>query len=213
MKKGLIIASIASVTTVSAGLAFAVAHANRGIRFEAVKAGTKTFTYNASVGAGQFDGEDFMSIVERSVVTGVSSNIETSVSLLEGSTQRQKSFGSNGNFVQTSGGLTAPAFSIEIGLNNITSVTVVYGLYTTSAYTTADQVGCVINVYDGEGNIDGNSSVGSGNLNKDAELTWEKEVGETRVADHMIIDVLVPSGFIHYTDPLFIKSITVNWSC
>ena len=48
MKKGLLIASIASVTAVSAGLAFAVAHANKGIRFEAAKADpvTATVTYD-----------------------------------------------------------------------------------------------------------------------------------------------------------------------
>ena len=43
MKKGLLIASIASVTAVSAGLAFAIS-ANKGIRFEAAKADPETET-------------------------------------------------------------------------------------------------------------------------------------------------------------------------
>ena len=48
MKKGLLIASIASVTAVAGGLAFAVANANKSIRFEAAKADpvTATVTYN-----------------------------------------------------------------------------------------------------------------------------------------------------------------------
>ena len=43
MKKGLIIASIASVMAISAGCAFAIS-ANRGIRFEAAKADPETET-------------------------------------------------------------------------------------------------------------------------------------------------------------------------
>ena len=210
-KKVLLLASLSSI--MAAGAVFGGLALGKNSSFEPVKATDKEFVFDGTVGAEQFDGEDFMSIVQRSTVTGKSSNIETSVSLLEFDYQRQKTFGGHGNFVESGGGLTAPAFRIEIGLNNLTSVTVDYSLYTSSEYTDADQVGCVINVYDSEGNIDGNSSVGSANLNKEASLTWSKEVEETRIATRVVIDVLVPSGFIHYTNPLSIKSITVNWSC
>ena len=49
MKKGLLIASLASVTAVAGGLAFAVANANNGIRFEAAKAETKAFALNQNI--------------------------------------------------------------------------------------------------------------------------------------------------------------------
>ena len=213
MKKKVLLLSFLSFALAGSVVASGLALSHGGSAVEPVKATEKEFVYDVTVGTEQFDGPDYLSIVERSVVTGISSNIETSVSLDEVGTQRQKHFGGNGNFVQSSGGLTKPQFSIEIGLNNVTSVSVVFGLYTTSEYTTADQVGCIINIYDDEGNFDGNSSVGSANLNKDAVLTWEKDPEETRVGNRIVIDVLVPSGFIHYTNPLFIKTITVNWTC
>ena len=211
-KKVLLLASLSTVVAATA-LAGGLILNNNSYQLESVKGSDKEFVFDATVGQEQFDGPDFMEVVERSVVTGISSNIETSVSLDEIGTQRQKWFNGDGNFVQTSGGLTAPSFQIQIGLNNVTSVSVVYGLYTTSEYTTADQVGCAINLWNGEGNIDGNSSCGSGNLNKEAVLTWEKDPEETRIATSIVIDVYVPSGFVHYSNKLFIKTITVNWSC
>ena len=211
-KKVLLLASLSTVVAATA-LAGGLILNNNSYQLESVKGSDKEFVFDATVGDQQFNGEDFMSVVERSVVTGISSNIETSVSLEEVGTQRQKSFGTNDSFVQTSGGLTRPEFQIEIGLNNITSVSVAYALYTNSEYTTAEQVGCAINVYDEEGHIDGNASVGSGNLDKEAVLTWTRDPAETRVATSVVIEVYVPDGFIHYTNPLFIRSITVNWSC
>lgn len=210
-KKVLLLASLSSI--MAAGAVFGGLALGKNSSFEPVKATDKEFVFDATVATEQFDGSDFLSVVNRSVVTGVSSNIETSVSLDESGTQRQKWFGGGGNFVQSSGGLTAPYFSIEIGLNNITSVSVVFGLNTTSQYTTADQVGCSIDLYDSEGNIDSTASCGSANLDTEAVLTWQKPAEQTRVADSVIVDVFVPSGFVHYSTPLFIKSITVNWSC
>ena len=211
-KKALLLVALSTAVAGSA-LVGGLALSKGNFVAEPVKATAKEFVYDDAVGSDQFDGDDFLKIVERSVVTGISSNIETSVSLDELGTQRQKWFGGNEHFVQTSGGLTAPLFRIEIGLNNITSVSVVFGLYTTSEFTTADQVGCAITLYDSEGDIDSSSSCGGGNLDKDAVLTWEKDGSETRVATTAVVEVFVPSGFIHYTNPMFVKSITVNWSC
>lgn len=211
-KKVLLISALSSVLAVSAlvgGLAF-----SRG-NFELVEASDKVFTYNVDVGANQFAGEDYGIIVERSVVTGFSSNIETVVSLIdEGYVERAKSFGNNGQFVEMAGGLTAPMFTVEIGLNNVQGVTVHYGLYATSEYTTADQVGCSIRIYDEDnGYIDGNASCGTGNMNTDASLTWTKSAEEEKIGTRIVIEVWSPSGFVYYQDPLFIRTIAVNWSC
>lgn len=219
MKKGLLIASIASVMAVVGGLAFAVANANRGIRFEAAKATDKSFTFDTSVGAAQFDGTDNDKVVERSVATGVSSNIETSVSLTAYSEEQGKVFADGTNFAKMpGGGLSGPiTFHIEIGLNNVTGVSVVFGLLKNdnpeTQYTTATQVGCMISIYDEIGYVDGTSSCGTGNMDKVNTLSWVKSGEETKIGERAVIEVWVPDGFVYYADPLFVRSITVNWSC
>ena len=59
MKKGLLIASIASVTAVAAGLAFAVANANKSIRFEAAKATAKSFRLDSTSEITGISGKTF----------------------------------------------------------------------------------------------------------------------------------------------------------
>ncbi len=217
MKKGLIIASIASVMAITAGCAFAIS-ANKGIRFEAAKATDKSFTFDKSVGAAQFDGIDNDTVVERSVVTGVSSNIETSVSLISSGDEQGKVFDDGTNFAKMpGGGLTDPKFHIEIGLNNVTGVSVVFGLLKnddpSTQYTTATQVGCIISIYDELGYVDGTSSCGTDNMDKVNTLSWVKSGEETKIGERAVIEVWVPDGFVYYADPLFVRSITVNWSC
>lgn len=104
----------------------------------AVDAATKNFVFNETVASAQFSNSNV--IIEKSVETGVSSNLETTISLIEDPHERSKTFG-NGYFVSNGGFVSAPVFTIEIGVNNPTSVSVVYGLIHDTA-TTATEVQC-----------------------------------------------------------------------
>lgn len=220
MKKKVIILSTVSALALGSALAAVFALRHNDFAFAPAKAADKSFAFNASVGATQFDGTDNFGVVNRSVTTGsgYSSPIETSVSLIASGDEQGKVFDDGTNFVKMpGGGLTSPSFHIEIGLNNVTSVEVVFGLLKNdnpaTQYTTAEQVGCSINIYGGGSHIDGEASCGTANMDNVNTLTWEKDGEETKIGDSIIIEVWVPDGFVYYADPLFVRSITVNWSC
>lgn len=210
MKKGLLIASIASVMAVAGGLSFAVANANKGIRFEAVKATEKSFTFDASVGSSQFStSSDYVS---KSVVTGVSSNLETGIYLTDGYTNHSMVFGSDGNFVRNGSTDSGLSFLMSIGANNITSVSVTFGLNKVS-YTVADEVQCGIYLMNKDGERVDETATSTTQLNKDLVLTWNKELSDEFKATSVDIRVAALNGSVYWGEPLYIKSVTLTWDC
>ena len=214
MKKGLIIASIASVMAVAGGLSFVVANANKGIRFEAAKAADKSFTFNQSTGS-QFDNGGAVST--SSVITGVSDKLETSVSLLNGSTEEIKTFGDNGYFVRNGSTISHARYVISIGVNNPTSVSVTYGLAKPelNPSTNVNEIRCWIGAYANDVRLDETATSGDSGIGEDAyTYTWTKQPEQTTPADEIRIEVNTVDGSnIYWGEPLYIKSIVLNWSC
>ena len=209
MKKGLLIASIASVTAVTCGLAFAVANANKGIRYEAAKATDKQFVFNESVGSEQFDAYNGQNVVvEKQVTTDVGNPLATSISLTEDSTLRAMTFGSDGYFVQKSGGLTASLFTITIGVNNCTSISVNYG----STYDGSDDtITAKITTKDGSGNVvDEETQIDTSDY-ANCGISWAREEGDAVVKE--VVITVKNDKFLYWGYDYFIKNITLNWSC
>ena len=207
MKKSILFLGVSLFTAVA--MSFAFLSNFKGIHIEAAKATAKEFTFNESVGSNQFETDS--DVVNKSVVTGISSNIETEVSLQEYSEEQSKSFGDNGYFVRNGSSVTDPRFYFEIGANNITSVSVTYGLVSTSS-TNANEVQCSIRVFEGNDRVDETGTSGT-QLNQDLVLTWNKEAGDEFTVDSVRINVAAVNGFVFWGEPLYVKSITITWSC
>ena len=210
MKKGLLIASIASITAVAGGLSFAVANANKGIRYEAAKAENKTFTFNQAVAQAQFE-TPTSELVEKSVVTGVSDNLATTVSLKYSGEEESKVFGDQGYFVRN-GATGRYKFLITIGVNNPTSVSVTYGLVKTTS-TTTTEVRCEIGAYKDDTWLDETASSGDAAINSDHTVTWTKKGSQETPANNIQIEVEALNGSVFWGEPLYIKSIVLNWDC
>ena len=159
MKKKILILSSVSMLAIAG--ATAATFASRNVSFYGAKASNKEFTFNQAVGDAQFSDGNANLIAERSVVTGIgSSNLETSVSLEQSGTEKNKSFGDNGYFVRNGETVNEPKFIIEIGVNNPTSVSVTYGMID-STYTEADEVSIAIEVYKDDTRLDDTGTSGS----------------------------------------------------
>lgn len=208
MKKRILILS--SVAMLAIAGATAVALSSRNVSFYGAKATAKEFTFNQAVGAAQF--ETSSSVVEKSVETGVSSNLETSVSLEASSTESNKAFGDNGYFVRNGSTVSSPKFIIEIGVNNPTSVTVTYGLVKTSS-TLADEVSIIIEAYKDSTRLDDTGTSGSSGINSDATFTWNRQGSQVENADRIKIKLQALNGSVYWGEPLYIKSIQLSWSC
>lgn len=210
MKKGLLIANIASVIAVTGGLSFAVANENKGIRYEAAKATEKSFTFDASVGNAQF--ETSSAWLKRSVVTNISSNLETEIYLTDGFNNHTMVFGDDGNFVRNGSTDSSLSFLMTIGANNITSVSVTFGLNKVS-HTVANEVQCGIYLMDKDGDRVDETATSTTQLNKDLVLTWNKELSDEFKAVSVDISVAALHGSVYYEEPLYIKSVTLTWDC
>lgn len=211
MKKKIVILTSASLLAVSGALAFGLVSNKKMSKLNVAQATDKEFTFSNHVGQEQF--ETSSNLVEKSVVTGISSNLETSVSLKdENGTEGNKVFGDSGYFVRNGASYGAPKITVEIGVNNVTSVTVISGMMWGSV-TTATEAGCSIQCYSGNTYIDGYASCGDSYVNAEQVTSFTKDPEESRKIDKVVIEAYVPSGFVYYGEPLFIKSITLNWSC
>ena len=212
MKKKFI--AIASLSTILVGSVLATGFAfGFSGSYEPLKATEKEFTFNESVAASQFTGSS-SDVYEKSVVTGVSSNLETSVSLQEGSTERVKAFGdgNDGYFVANGGSVSAPTFYVTIGVNNPTSVSVTFRLIKTAS-TTTTEVRCEIAAYNGNTWLDELASSGDSAINDDYTVTWTKKGSQETPANIIKIEVSAINGFVYWGEPLYIKAIALNWSC
>lgn len=216
MKKGLIIASVASVMAISAGCAFAIS-ANRGIRFEAVKAADKTFTFDESVGAAQFDNKFEVGYPANISVStgGISDNLETTSSLPKDSTYDYSVVYGDSTyhcFVRNGETYSSSTFDINIGVNNPTEVSVTYCLIKDTV-TLASEVGCRISVFDDVTELDTTYSSGDSCLNHEWTYTWTRKDTQLVDGDRVRIEVEAKGGSVYWGEPLYIKSIELHWSC
>ncbi len=204
-----------ALSTLLAGgsLAAVVALGQNSYSLDPVKAAAKSFTFGESIGS-QFDGGDSVNVV--SVVTGSSSNLETSVSLLNGSDEQIKAFGDNGYFVRNGSTISHAKFVVSIGVNNPTSVSVTYGLVKPeeSPHSNVTEVRCWIGAYADDTRLDETGISGDAGVGEDYTLTWTKQPGQAKPADEIRIETNTVDGSnISWMQPFYIKSIVLNWSC
>ncbi len=202
-KKVLILASVASLAV--AGVT-ATALASSSFRPLGVEATPNEYIFKA--GNGQFEGGD--PIQQVNVATGVSDPLFTSVSLVANEGEVNKNFNDALYFVRNGSTITNPTFTITIGVNNATSVRVVYGVLDEDA----TYVSCDINL---KNKLGAKLFEKNQLLQKDesddlaaGDLTWtletENEIKEVEI-------VVETDKNIHWATPFFIKSITLGWSC
>lgn len=220
MKKKVVILS--TISALALGSAFAAVLALKHNNFLApAKASDKSFTFNETVGANQFDGKyEAQRAAEISVVTGVGSNLETNIRLPKypSNPSSEEDYGTwyghsgTGRFVHNGETISSSYFVAEIGVNNLTSIEVVYGCDKTE-YTHATSVYCYIDVYDEVGGWHNDISCSSGDaFNLDLDLTWAKTT-ETYTVSAVRVKVGADGGSVYYGEPLYIKTMTLNWSC
>lgn len=214
--KKLLVLSLVS-TTMLAGVAVSAYHlfGTNGFKVERVVASTKQFVLDATVGANQFkDHYTGGQPAEISVVTGISSNLETSVTLPK-STEEDYSvrYGDNERFVRNGETISPCDFEVEVGVNNLQNVAVVYGCEKTSS-TNVTELHCRIDVKDEDGDWHTNVSGSSGtSFNLDRSLTWSKST-ETYTVKGVRVRVGVSGGSsVFWGEPLYIKNIELTWAC
>lgn len=208
---------LGSISTLAVGGAFAAALAFKGNNsaLTPARATDKSFTFDATVGAEQFEGHyPSKKPAEISVVTGSSSNLETKVYLTKTSEEDfSVGYGNNGRFVRSWETFSNSDLTAEIGVNNLTSIDVVYGCDKTE-YTVATAVYCYIDVYDDEGGWHNDQSGSNGSsFNSDLNLNWNKSMSGDFVVTKVRVRVGASGGSIYFGEPIYIKSMTLNWSC
>ena len=177
-----------------------------------VKAEVKSFTYNETVGQEQFTNE--VGAENVSVVTGVSSNLETEITFEKTSEGNQylMSFGDGGYFVRNGGTVMTPEFIINIGANNITSATLTFGLIH-DTLTDANEVQGSVYLYDDNNVYLDGSGTSTQLLNVDNTVTWSKKENQTFVATRLRVRCAAINGSVHWQEPIYIKSISLTWAC
>ena len=211
MKKGLLFASLASVTAVTCGLAFAVANANKGIRYEATKAATKSIVFDGTHSlpspAGVFDNYNTYQ-VSSYTGTGDPVNVRTEAMLPGSGGQTTYKVGGD-HFIcnyQEEGSSNARLVT-TIGLNNITALTFEYGT-TKSVY-----MNCSVYFYDKVGN-----DIGSGSYDFDASEVKTKTVvvdfEELKLTDEARkVEIWVYPTTAIESESYFVNSISASWEC
>ena len=209
MKKSIILLSLGGMITIATSLAF-ISLPN-GLTIS--KADNKSFTFNASVGSAQFENSNTKTNV--SVITGMSDNIETSVSFLGAvdygaSIQRMKKFGENNHFVETAASVENPILGVEFGLNNIQSVDVIYGTKLNNYH-----VDFQFTVYDkDDSSLDSSTTVTYDSSSHLYTFHWARPDSLSKPAVMGSV-VLSNTNFdvLQETDAIFIHTISVSWSC
>ena len=204
-KKYLILTSLACLAVTGVAGA-AIAAVQGGFNTLGVKASPKQFTFGGST--TQFSTSS--DLVEKSVVTGVSDNLETTVSLKEGEDEVSKVFHDSGYFMRNGSTIANPKFKMTIGVNNATSLRVIYGVQDSRA----TQIQCTLHLKDGEGeDVFAPTQLlqesESDDLTK-GDFSWALET--TDKIKEVEIDIECDMMISNWT-PLFIKSITLGWSC
>lgn len=213
MKKGLLIASIASVTAVSAGLAFAVANANKGIRFEAAKATSKSIVFSGTQSlpspAGVFETYNTYQV---SSYTGSGDPVDVRTEGMLSPSGAQTSYKIGGDYYMSNyhvdGGSSARLIT-TIGLHNVTALSVEFG--TTLNY----HMNCSIYFYKANGEQIANKSQGSSGDVPEIntlvvdfeELALTDEVRKVQIYVYPSYNINLDNG------SFFIKSISASWEC
>ena len=211
MKKGLLIASIASVMAVAGGLSFAVANANKGIRYEAAKAAEKSIVFDGTHSlpspAGVFEAPNSYQVTS---YTGAGDpvNVKTEAILPGGGAQTSYEVGGD-HFMSNyfADGSSNARLITTIGLNNITALSIDYGT-SINQYMSVD-----VYLYDEIGNQIGNAGDNTGSdiamtktFNVDlASLSLTEDI---RKAEIWVIPFMQSDNGTY-----FIHSISATWSC
>lgn len=214
MKKKTILLVALSTAVAGSALVGGLALSKGNFVVEPVKATAKEFTFDAKVGAEQFeDHYEISKPANISVVTGVGSNMETYVTVPKNADYDYgKGFGDNGRFVRTWETYSGSNIEVTIGVNNLTSIAVVYGCDKTT-YTAATEVHCYFDVKDEDGDWHTDVSGSSGSaFNTDLDLDWAKTT-QTYTVTAVRVRTGASGGSVYYGEPVYIKSITLNWSC
>ena len=211
-KKALLLVALSTAVAGSA-LVGGLALSKGNFVAEPVKATAKEFVYDDTVGSEQFSDHYVAGKpAEVSVVTGISSNLETEVTLKKSTDEDYgKSFGNGGRFVRNSETISASEFLVTIGVNNLTNASVKYGCIKTE-YTIATSVYAYFDFKD-EDDVWHNFETGQNgdSFNYDQTLSWSKTQAYTITG--IRVRVGVTGGSVYWGEPLYIKSITLNWSC
>ena len=214
MKKKLFLILGSTVLTACGALALCFAP-KANLNAKVAKASEKEFTFNESVAQAQFPNSS-SDEVEKSVVTGVGDNLETKVSLIEDDEDEgNKVFGDKGYFVRNGATIIRPTFNVIIGVNNLTSISVVFGCVKTE-HTALTSFHCRYNVLSKEhGNYTTVSSTSTDMFNVDRTLEWVKQDSTyTDTITEVVISVGYDGGTSSYWgEPLYIKSVTLTWAC
>ena len=212
MKKGLLIASIASITAVAGGLAFAVANANKGIRFEAVKAEEKSIVFDGTHSlpspAGVFNAPNSYQVTS---YTGSGDPVDVLTKAIAPGSGGNRSYNVGGSYFMSNydeGGSSNARLITEIGLNNVTALSVQYGT-TENAY-----MECLIDLYDEDGSsltptISDNTGADVA-ITKTVTLDFDKLALEKPVRK---IEIWAYTNATLDNGTYFIKSVSASWSC
>ena len=234
MKKGLLIASIASVTAVAGGLAFAVANANKGIRYEAVKASAKSIVFDSSTNipsgtAGEYDKSGYSSyeavptlagdpvITKAYAYSNGSSRVaqfgERVVSEEEAQAKPGINAGTYDHFMTFAYSRTSEyngSFYVEVGVNNATSFSISLG--TRKAYKLQCDVELMSTTYyDGMEIIKTEQYISE----NDGPFTdtFAKDISLGQEVHYIRFHVYCQSSGTWYIGDHFINSISLSWSC
>ena len=206
-KKYLILTSLACLA-VTGVTATAIASMKGGYNTLGVKAEPKSYVFNSY--NTQFDDTTTPSVVERDVITGVSDPLSTSVSLTEnGSAEVTKFFSSDGYFVRNGASTQNPTFTVTIGVNNATSLRVLYGV----SDDRPNAISCTFHLKNSLG-VD--LFTPSQTLEKGVDKMTQGDLSWTLSTDGEIkeVEIVVTCDrAAHSSAPIFIKSITLGWSC
>ena len=222
MKKGLLFASLASVTAVAGGLAFAVANANKGIRYEAAKATAKSFRLDSSSEIAGISGQTF------SIPSSIPKQFSFSgyEGYSEGNSIECKSRPSDTNqlsfcvdegyfisFKNGSGKSYAASFEpsvyFEFGINNLTSITIKtkYSLVSGSSH-----IGHRVYFYNGNEELGGDPAY---THYSDSAKTWNvNELGFEKQVNRVVIQTVADDGWgLTDGDIYGFEYIEGTWSC
>lgn len=214
MNKKVLILSGVSLMAIATGFG-ALALNHNHLSLNPAKATDKTFTLNESNATTYFSNGSVQQDV--SMATSVSDDIVASHKLTDSNGNAHTAFGDNGYFCRNGATISSNSkFTFEIGLNNITSINVVYGVIV-GENTVASLVKCSITIY-----TENDALVRNSTQTIDAEgadlsagnKTWTppaEDEGQKFV--RAVIEVSCDANSIYWGTPLFIKSMTFNWSC
>ena len=231
MKKGLLITSITSIMAITAGCAFAIS-ANKGIRFEAVKAQARSVVYNATTNlpgdAGEYNKSGYSSYEATPAITGDA--VITKAYAYSGGSSRDAQFGerviSAGeadehvpegkythfmSFAYSRHGDYNGSFYVEIGVNNATAFSISLGTAKdyamhcdVEAFSTSYYDGMkVVHTYE----FSTEAGKKTKTFSADDVSTYGQEIHYLRFY------VYSNESATWYLGDYFIDSISVNWSC